>query len=107
MKVIVPELPTRYDHATNARIPSIDLNPAAEYGELQVIIKDHGTHQKKIRIIKDFIDTQMEPNDHILAVGDVILVAASIAYAVDTFGRTYVLRWDKHNKQYYSVEVTL
>lgn len=100
-KVFIPQVPTRFDKATGARVPSIDLNPAAEFGEM-VEMSSSGNIAEVSSAIRD-----MMPGDMILATGDIILVAAAIAKASQRFGAISVLRWDKKRRQYTIEEVEL
>jgi len=35
--VLVPNVPTRYDHLLQQRVPSIDVGKAANYGEIRLL----------------------------------------------------------------------
>lgn len=99
--VYIPSLPTRYDMATQQDVPMIDLNPAAAYGELRVL-SEHPATEGDV----DRMRVPITADDYILAVGDVVLVAALIAHALVTTGAARVLRWDKHKRDYDVWEVT-
>ena len=106
-KVFIPSLPTRFDAATNSRVPSLDLNPAAQYGKLVNMTEAETTDtQERIDQIRIAAD-QIEVTDLILCVGDVVLCAAAIAYATADHGTVSVLRWDKQRHTYDIEEVTL
>jgi len=107
-KVFIPNLPTRYDNVTQKRIPSIDLNPASVFGELQPIFEGKpSNYDDAFDAIEDCIKGEMMPGDYILSVGDVILVAAAILYANEAFDCARVLRWDRQQHRYEKVEVKL
>lgn len=98
--VYIPSLTTRYDMATQQEVPVIDLNPAAAYGELRVLASEPVTERDVDRVRVD-----IEPGDYILAVGDVVLLAALIAHAISRNGSVNVLRWDKYTRDYNVWEV--
>lgn len=107
-KVFIPCLPTRYDAATNSRVPSIDLNAAATFGELVTL-----TRAPLEMTLEKGIDKMYEsalnvrPDDLILCVGDVVFVAALIAYVCEENGTAKLLRWDKAERKYTITEVQL
>lgn len=105
--VYIPSLPTRYDAATGQRVPSLDLNPAAAYGDL-VNMVDGPVEDipAAISIIKEKVPRIMD-FDYVLAVGDVILTTALIAYVCAQNGSAHVLRWDRKRHEYDIVEVVL
>lgn len=108
-KVYVPNLPTRWDAATRKRVPSIDLNAAADYGEL-VTMSEGPVNNAHINDTIEHVQRQAESitdGDVILLVGDVVLAAACIAWACDNLGSTQVLRWDKNKRAYDVMEVSL
>lgn len=108
-KVFIPNLPTRHDEATQQRVPSLDLNPAAQFGEL-VTLTEGALHDLpalhrardaiRIATMKD-----LRPQDCILCVGDVALTALCIAHALARNGHVTLLRWDRNKRSYDAVEV--
>lgn len=106
-RVFIPILPTRYDKATDKRVPSLDLNAAAKYGELvNMLIGPVG--KEELPEALDNIREQsqyIEKNDLVLVVGDVVLVAAAIAYVSQRNGSVNVLRWDRQRRDYDVVKV--
>lgn len=106
-KVFIPSLPTRWDAATHSRVPSLDLNPAAKYGDLENMTDgDHHDIQADIERIR-IATAEVRHDDLLLCVGDVILCAAAIAFISDQNGEVNVLRWDKVKRGYNIEEVTL
>lgn len=47
------------------------------------------------------------PNDFIVAIGDVVLIAAAISYACDIHGSVKLLRWDKLYRTYKQESIEL
>lgn len=107
-KVYVPSIPTKYDSATDSRIPSINLNPAAKYGQIISCLPMDcdAAIPDQLAIIQEKI-SEIGPDDFIVAVGDPIAIAAAIAYSNDMIGMANVLRWDRIQKNYVNIEVIL
>jgi hypothetical protein len=105
MKVFIPALPTRFDQATQRRVPSIDLNPAAQYGEL-VIMSEIGSDLETARkeIIESIKDITEE--DYLLSVGDIILVTTACLHANQKLGFVRLLQWSRKNQKYNLTEVS-
>ena len=106
MKVYIPQLPTRYDRATDTRVPSIDLNKAALFGELTVITVQPTPMEDAMEQIQA-VAGSITPDDLILAVGDVALLVATAAIACRATGIARILRWDKQKQDYDIVEVEI
>jgi hypothetical protein len=84
-------------------IPAIDVSPAAEYGDIEVLIEANNTGiaiQPLISLLrsrlKDFCD-----EDYILPVGDSVAIGVVTAIAADfNLGRVKMLRWDRQSRKY-------
>lgn len=101
-KVFIPQLPTRFDQATQQRIPTINVNPASRYGELVQLTVAGTTHEEALRQIKT-VAPIIGHDDFILAVGDVVLLTRTILIALRENGRATLLRWD--GKDYTEEEI--
>lgn len=110
-KVLVPNLPTRFDAAVRDRVPSIDLNTATRFGDLVCATRDPieppmlGT---AIAAVKAEVARMVE-GDMVLITGDPVLSAAAIHFAALHFGENpvRVLRWDRQRSVYDELEVKL
>lgn len=107
--VYVPSIPTRYDAATDRRIPAINLNPAAEYGPVTQLVESPEALSDLPASLITLRERSLaiRPEDYVVAAGDIILVAAVLAHACERNGSVRVLRWDKHRRTYDVVEVKL
>lgn len=106
-KVFIPSVPTRWDEATRGRVPSIDLNPAAQYGELHTLSDGQGPFEDQLESVRLTAGEAIDKDDYILCVGDVVLTAAAIAIANAMNGVVNLLRWDREAKHYNVVTVEL
>jgi hypothetical protein len=103
-KVFIPQLPTRFDKATGARVPSIDVNPASQFGDLVMMFSDIATRSAAIANV-EWATQAILPDDYILAVGDVALLALTIVHTLRRNGRATLLRWDNDFREYRTEEL--
>ena len=120
-KVFVASLPTRYDAATQADVPSLDLNPATDHGELTIVTR--GPQRTGDELDNALMDVYSMLRDNynygrgdcILMVGDPILNGVAMSAALDG-GRDkgdhpndwepiVVLRWNRREHKYDKVEI--
>lgn len=108
--VFIPQLPARFDKATNQRIPSIDTNPAAQYGDLVPLFSIDVPREEALAALRgrraEWNWPEITEADYILAVGDVVLLALTIVHVLRCNGRATLLRWDNEQKQYRTEVVT-
>ncbi len=109
-KVYVPQQPSRYDTATRLWIPTINLDPAKQYGEVVVMLPPNANRLHTAPLVSALKD-QMEEygaEDYLVAVGDPsILAAAACIAARKTGGVLRVLKWDRLSATYIPVEMKL
>jgi len=101
-KVYIPQLPTRFDYATQQRIPTINVNPASRYGDLVQLSAPGTDHAEGLAQVKAAAQA-IGNSDYILAVGDVVLLTWTILTALRQNGRATLLRWD--GKDYTTEEI--
>lgn len=112
-KVYLPSLPTRWDAATGKQVPSLDLNPAADFGTLQIITSGpQATGDEMDEALANVIsaaeDYDYDAGDSVLMVGDSIINAAFISAAMgEDCSPVRCLRWDRKNRTYHEVEVKI
>jgi len=109
-KVFVASLPTRWDAATKKQVPSLDLNPAMEFGELVILTegrKEADDFPKAIDLICKAAG-QFTNEDYILFVGDPILNSVLVSEINDNahytdhepFCDIKCLRWVRKDRCY-------
>jgi hypothetical protein len=108
-RVFVPQQPSRYDHEAKMRIPTVNLSPATEYGELVSVIPAGLSAQFYAPIVATVRDKlrDMTYDDYIVPVGDPILIAIVTGMALKMHGRVRLLRWDRETKRYTPIEVEM
>ena len=91
--------------------PYISVLSAEEYGEIvtlfesgsQIMFSPEPAIRKLKRKLKDFND-----NDHLLMMGDPAAMGIACCIAAEmNRGKFKILKWDKMQKRYYSVQVNL
>lgn len=102
--VYVPHLPTRSDPVMGGNVPTINLQPAARIGELNIInctaedAKESGFPFAAQRI-RNALQT-FTTDDYILMCGDVVLCALAIHEAMLQCDGVKVLRWNRDARNY-------
>ena len=103
---VIQEIP-----GTKSGAPKINIMGAAEYGtfkfllpEFSQIIFSPGPLVFKLRKgLKDF-----KEEDYLLLTGDPAIIGVACSLVSDTTGGKYkLLKWDKQEKKYYSIEINL
>ena len=91
--------------------PYINVLGAADYGDIvvlfesgrQIMFSPQPAIRKLKRKLKDFND-----NDHLLMMGDPAAMGIACCVAAEmNRGKFKILKWDKMQKRYYSVQVNL
>lgn len=104
--VYVTQIPARRQGA--AWVPTIDLTPAREFGEVTVIIPS-GLNHPDMRQLRDLLRralTTFKPSeDFLLPLGDPAVQAFACAILGAEFGRFQLLRWDREQRRYFDYEI--
>lgn len=107
--VFIPSIPTRHDKATGQRVPTIDVNPAASFGQLVLCCPDEEELdvQQRIDKLRQTMYSNATGNDVVVCSGDLLLVGAALTYLSDMQDEVHALRWCKHERRYQLVTVTI
>lgn len=107
--VWVPQQPSWLDHVNGVWVPSINLRPAAVYGQIEVLLPPE-TSPVALVPIKQALKEKLansQQDDLLLAVGDPSVIALCAVILAMKHGRLNMLKWDKNNKDYFKVEVEI
>ena len=111
-RVFIPNLPTRFDPVADCRVASVDISDALRFGELDYF--NHIGMQPSPNVLETMIlniRTKVKgfykPDDFILAIGDPILIAAAIHYALEESRVVNVLRWSRADRAYRCLPITM
>lgn len=108
-KVFVTQVPNKRDHATGAFVPSVNISPAAEHGEVIVMMPPsapfHATGDLVRQLREHLRDYNYERGDALVALGDPAIIAVACAILGKDFGRFIVLKWDRNVARYLPAHV--
>lgn len=108
-KVFITQIPHRRDQETKALVPSVNIGPAHEHGDVVIMLPA----QTSFYATADLIDNvsnhlqaySFDDGDTLVAMGDPSVIAAACAYLGARFGRFSVLKWDKQLGKYLKVVI--
>lgn len=102
MTVIVPNLPMRYDVATQEHVPTRNINKAADFGPLRILTRGD-------QDVADVLATQdlvpEDPEDDILCIGSIGILSCAIARTILRHGRANLLVWDPSTHNYEEITI--
>jgi hypothetical protein len=107
--VWVPQQPSRYDQVEGVWVPTVNLRPAAVYGQIEVLLPP-GMSPIALVPIKQALKEKLansQPDDLLLAVGDPSIIALCAVILAMKHGKLIMLKWDKNNGDYFKVEVEI
>lgn len=110
-KVFITQIPHRRDSGTNAFVPTVNVGPAAEHGEIVVMMP----HQASFYATGDLVDQLSEhlklydfdAGDALVALGDPSVIAVACGYLGKKFGKFTVLKWDRMIGRYVPARIIL
>jgi hypothetical protein len=109
-KVYIPQVPSRYDQQTRLWIPTVNVDPARKFGELQIMLPVNANRLHTAPLIAAMKESMAEFNDQdwIVALGDPSLIAAAACIATrKTGGILKLLKWDRLASDYIAVEAAI
>lgn len=108
-RVFIPQVPSRYDTKIGSWVPTVNLDPAKDFGELVIMLPPEASRLETddiVRLLKAAM-TEYGPEDYILALGDPLVIAVASAVADRASSPLRLLRWDKISRQYQLMEAQL
>lgn len=110
-KVFVTQVPHRKDKATGSYVPVVNISPAAEHGDITVMMPSsapfHATQDLVVQLKEKLADYNYERGDSIIALGDPSVLAVAFAILGRNNGRFIVLKWDRNVGRYSRSHVNL
>jgi len=104
-KIWVPQLPVRFDIATQTYSPTFNLNKADSYGKIS-LMAPLGTPRGEIASNVPSAISKVDPEDYILCIGDMAICATVIALILIRDGTANLLRWNRIKSDYETEIVT-
>lgn len=104
-RVFVVQRPAYYDRERRGWVNKYDLSPAERYGRLEFILRPGNIFRDRLDESVDVIRQKLQgfnpDEDHVLAVGDPVAIAATVMVASSmTGGRVSVLKYDRQENDY-------
>lgn len=108
-KVFITQVPHRRDNDTQAFVPSVNISPAAEHGELVVMMPPRASFFATADLVKQLREHlktyNYDQGDSIVALGDPTVIAVAFSILGDMYGRFAVLKWDRNIGRYLRSDV--
>lgn len=107
-KVFAPQIPSRFDRPTGVWVPTVNMAPAEQHGQLVVLLPPEASRKSVVPLmaaLRERMDAEFNDGDFLIAVGDPsIIAAASIIAARKSGGIMRILRWDRMTSSYTLME---
>jgi len=107
-KCFAPQIPSRFDRGSGLWVPTINMAPAREHGELIELLPPEASRMSiapLMAALRERMDNEFNDGDYMIAVGDPsIIAAACIIAARKSGGIMRILRWDRQTSSYMLVE---
>ncbi len=110
-KVFVTQIPNRRDKETGALVPSVNIGPAQEHGDVVVMMPAQAsffaTNDLMNQIANHLDSYDFDEGDALVALGDPAVIGAACAYLGKKRAKFTMLRWDKQLGRYLRVVLNL
>lgn len=106
--VYITQIPSRREGAS--WVPTVDVAPAREHGELKVILPSGLNYPEAapaVRLLKAALVGFDPFLDFVLPVGDPLIMACATALLGQRFDSFIMLKWDRQQHRYFPFEVSL
>jgi len=96
--VFIPQQPARYDKVADIWLPTVDVSPAAKFGEIKILFDMTSSRipltHLKVPLMKKLEEFQRD--DYLVALGDPSIIAMCSAYlGIKHNGYIRLLTWDR------------
>lgn len=110
-QIYVTQIPNRRDKETHQLVPSVNISPATEHGEINVLMPPDAnfflTGDLISQLRESLADYNFDRGDAIIALGDPVIIAVVGALLGERTRQFNVLRWDKNIGRYSKIKVAL
>ena len=109
--VFVTQIPHKKDVVTGSFLPSINISTANEHGEILVMMPPRTSfHSSDIlsKQIREHLENySFENGDSIIAMGDPMVTAVTLAIMGQMYRRFTILKWDKNLGRYITSRIVI
>lgn len=110
-RVFITQIPNRRDPNTGAMVPAFDAMPAAEHGEIVVLMPASfslfNTSEMVRQLRNTLVDYSFTRGDAVVPAGDPAIIFATGAVLAEQHRKMRILKWERSVKRYVPVEVSL
>ena len=110
-RVFITQIPhRRHGGSETELVPSVNINPASEFGELEIMFQPRTSFHVSRELADLCWDKLSDFNpeaDSILPMGDNFIGATCCAILGKRFGHFFVLKWDKNLGRYLQSKVII
>lgn len=103
-KVFITQVPHRRDKDTDAFVPTVNIAPAAEHGEITIMMPPRASFYATAdltRQLRDALrDYDAEAGDSLVVLGDPAVIAVACAILGKEHGHFIILKWDRNIGRY-------
>lgn len=103
-KVFITQVPHRRDRDTDALVPSVNIAPASEHGEIVVMMPPRTSFYATADLVRQMgealRDYDYEAGDCLVAMGDPSVIAVACGWLALHKGRFTLLKWDRNLGRY-------
>jgi len=102
MTVYVIQNQMRFDHKEKELVPRFDLTSANEYGEIEFLLSPSAAPFNSEGVHSELSEklAQFTVDDHLLLVGNPVLIGMASALAADAAGTVNFLQWSGKDQKY-------
>lgn len=108
-KVFIPQVPSRYDSRLGTWLPTVNVQPAERFGEVNIMLPPEASRLETPSIVAALKRMMKDygPDDYVVALGDPMIIAIASVLAERAAGTLRLLRWDRNTREYIAMEVRL
>lgn len=110
-KVYVTQIPHKRDGDTGALVPSVNIMPAAEHGEVIVMMPPRAsffaTADLTRQLREHLKNYDYAAGDTLVALGDPSVMAVACGLLGAMFGKFSILRWDRNLGRYIQAHISV
>lgn len=110
-KVFITQVPNRKDSETRALVPSVNIAPATEFGEVVVMFPPRAPFFQTTELVEQIAahlqNYDYDAGDCIVLIGDTTLMATTSAYLGRHKGKFKLLRWDRNIGRYSPITIKI
>ena len=110
-KVFVVQRPAYFDRVRRGWVNKYDITPAEAHGEIVFLLRPGNIYRDKLDNAIRCLEEELRdygPEDHILAIGDPVAIAATVMVAArQNNGRVSLLKFDRQADKYDAYEIDI